>query len=137
MKTSIKLIVSALLLTLSTSAAVSVLAKDGQPDAKVFAVTMFPAADASKLWLCLAKYQTDKRINVELIDARGQVLFQEQLPAKGSRKNTYRQQFDLSQIGDGTYTFRISSPTTQTEEITFKLTTPGVTEVPARLISLN
>ena len=137
MNTSIKLTISTLMLLVSTSLPLSVLAQGDKPTGKVFNATMFPAADGSKIWLCLEKYQADHKINVELLDKRGEVMFNEELPAKGGKKNTYRQRFDLSQIGDGTYTFRISSAKDQTEEMTFKLATPSLTEVPARLISLN
>ena len=98
---------------------------------------MFPAADASKVWLHLEKYKTDEKINLELIDEKGKVIYRETLPKKSGKSNSFRQQFDMSQIGDGKYTFRLSAGT-QSQDMTFRLTTPTLTEqLPMRLISMN
>lgn len=137
MKSSIKLSISLLWLTLSMSVTSFGSPLDGGPTKKAFAVVMYPAADASSVWLLLEKYKADDKINVELLNERGQVLFRETLPGRGNRRNAYRQQFDLNQVGDGTYTFRVSG-TTQTEMISIKLATPAPTEqLPTRLISLK
>ncbi|QIP17192.1 hypothetical protein G8759_33415 [Spirosoma aureum] len=137
MKTSIKFVASALAFVLSVSASSFALGPGDQPEQKAFAIAMFPANDVSKVWLCLEKYKVDDKISVELLNEKGQVMFREALPAKGGKKNGYRQQFDLSQVGDGKYTFRISDGN-QTEERTFKLTTPTIEQqLPTRLISMN
>lgn len=137
MKTSIKQAFSLLLLALSVSVPLSGIAQPDQPEKKAFATAIYPAVDVSKVWLLLERYKADEKINVELLNERGQVLFRETLPMKGSKRNTYRQPFDLSQISDGKYSFRISA-NTQTEEIAFKLSTPKVVEqLPNRLVSMN
>ena len=137
MKTSIKLLASALFLALTVSVASPVLADDPHSPNKVFAVAMFPSADASKLWLHLEKYQVENRVQLELVNERGYVLFSETLPGKSSKQNSYRQPFDISQLGDGNYTFRISAGG-QREEISFKLSTPTLEAItPARLIAIK
>ena len=138
MKTSIKLLVSALFVSLTMSVLSTALAGDDKSQAKVFAVAMFPAADASKLWLCLEKkYQLENKINLALVNEQGQVLFEEMVCGKKSKQNTFRQQFDMSQLGDGTYTFRISAGS-QKEELTFKLSTPPLEATqPTRLVAIK
>ncbi len=137
MKTSIKLAFSLLLLALSVSAPLSGLAQSDQPEQKAFATAIYPSADVSKVWLLLERYKADEKINVELVNERGQVLFRETLPMKSGKRNAYRQPFDLTQISDGKYSFRISAGA-QTEEIAFKLSTPNVVEqLPSRLVSMN
>jgi len=135
MKTPFKLIASALLLSLTVSVSSPAVAVDDHKTKKAFAVAMFPATDASKIWLSLEKYKTEEKVTLALIDQTGQVLFQETVLGRGSKRNACRQQFDMSALGDGKYTFRIAAGS-QKEEITFKLATPSV-EVPARLISMN
>ena len=137
MKSSIKFIATALALVLSVSVSSFALTTGDQPEKKAFAVAMFPANNVSKVWLCLEKYKADDKINVKLVNEKGEVLFNEALPSKGGKRNAYRQQFDLSDIGDGKYTFRISNGS-QIEERTFKLATPTIEQqLPTRLISMN
>lgn len=136
MKTFSKLTVSALLLALSVSASPAGTVQQGHFPEKTFAVATYPAADACKLWLCLETYKPDAKIKVELVDQHGQVLFREGLPAKSGRRKGFRQSFDLSQVGDGSYTFRVSDGA-RTEEIAFNVSTPTVKPLPARLISLK
>ncbi len=135
MKTPNTLLASALL-ALTISAPATVLAQPGHFPEKTFAVATYPASHAGKLWLCLEKYNPDAKITVELINPQGQVLHREGLPTKGGRRGGFRQQFDLSQVGDGTYTFRISDGA-HTEAIAFNVSTPAVEPLPARLISLR
>ncbi len=137
MKTLLKATLSMALLAVSMSVSSPGMAQDDVSEKKAFAAAMFPSADASKLWLHLQKYKLDERVNVELINERGQVMFRETLPRKSNKMNCFRQQFDLSQIGDGKYTFRVTAGT-QTEEMTFKLATPTLeAQLPVRLISMN
>ncbi len=137
MKTSIKLLASTLLLALTASVSSPVLADDHKSQDKVFAAAMFPAAKNSKLWLCLEKYKSESRIDLMLVNERGEILFQETVCGKNSKQNAYRQQFDMSALSDGTYTFRIMAGT-QKEERSFKLTTPSVEEIqPTRLIAIK
>jgi hypothetical protein len=138
MKTHFHLITNILLLVFAVFTMASAGPKDGAPAAqKSFAAVMYPAAAASKVWLHLEKFKPTDKINVELFDETGKKLFQETLPRKAGQKNTYRQQFDLSEIADGRYTFRLSSGS-QTEEMTFNLTTPSVVEQKAtRFVSMK
>jgi hypothetical protein len=137
MKTSSKLLASALLLALTVSISSPVLADDHHSQNKVFAAAMFPAANNSKLWLCLEKYKSESKINLTLVNERGDVLFQETVCGKNSKQNAYRQQFDMSELGDGTYTFRITAGS-QKEERSFKLTTPTMEAIqPTRLIAIK
>ncbi|QJW88269.1 T9SS type A sorting domain-containing protein [Spirosoma taeanense] len=137
MKTFSKLVTSLLLLVLSISVCAPSNAQDEKNAQKSFAVAMFPAANACKLWMCLEKYKPEEKISVSLINQKGQVMFWEALPKKSGKQKGFRQQFDMSQLGDGNYTFRISNGT-QTEQITFKLSTPTLEEqLPTRLISMN
>lgn len=136
MKTFNKWLAGAMLLALSGSASVAAPTQQGHFPEKAFAVAMYPVSNACKLWLCLEKYNPNAKIQVELVNEQGQVLFREGLPAKGNKRNAFRQSFDVSQMSDGAYTLRISSAT-QTEQIAFKLSTPSVEQVPERLISLK
>jgi hypothetical protein len=138
MKTYFRLITSTLFVAFTIFTSASASPKDGAPAAqKSFVAVMYPASAASKVWLHLERFKPTDRINVELFDETGKKLFQEMLPRKAGQKNTYRQQFDLSEIADGTYTFRLSSGS-QTEEMTFNLTTPSVVEQKAtRFVSMK
>ncbi|GAB3540481.1 hypothetical protein [Spirosoma fluminis] len=137
MKTFLKLTLGLALLAATVSVSSPSMAQDDLTSKKAFTAVMFPAADASKLWLHLEKYKADETINLELMDAKGKVLYREKLPKKGGKTNCFRQQFDMSQIVDGRYTFRVSAGA-QSQEMTFKLTTPTLTEqLPIRLISMN
>ena len=137
MKTSVKLLASALLFVLSVSVSSPVQASDDKTQAKSFAVAMFPATAASKLWLCVERYQSEKRITLELLNEQGQVLFEEIVCGKNSKQNGYRQQFDMSQLTDGNYRFRIVAGS-QKEEFAFKLSTPAMQTIqPARLIAIK
>ncbi len=133
MKTSIKSLASALFLTVSLSS--SVLATDDHGQKKVFGVAVFPTIDASKLWVVLEKYQSENTVNLQLVNQRGDVLHQEILLGKRSRKNACRQQFDISQLPDGNYKFQITAGA-QKEEIQFQLGTPARQE-PTRLIAIK
>ncbi|GAB3801264.1 hypothetical protein GCM10028819_28140 [Spirosoma humi] len=137
MKTSIKLLAGALLVAVMASVSSPVLADDHKSQNKVFSAAMFPAANTNKLWLCLEKYQSENKIELMLISEKGEVLFQEVLCGKNSKKNAYRQQFDMSELKDGNYTFRVTAGT-QTEQFAFKLTTPTVEAIqPTRLVAIN
>lgn len=137
MKTSIKLLASALLIAVMTSISSPVSADDHKSQNKVFSAAMFPAANANKLWLCLEKYKAENKIDLMLISDKGEVLFQETLCGKNSKQNAYRQQFDMSELKDGNYTFRVTAGT-QKEEFAFKLTTPAVEAIqPTRLIAIK
>lgn len=138
MKTSLKLIASALLLAATVAVASPGVDPNGQPQKKAFSAVMYPAAGSSKVWLALEKTLPEFKVNVELLDQKGNVLFRETLPARGSkRNNAFSQSFDLSAVKDGNYTFRIYTAGFQNEEFTFNLSTPTVTEKPARLISIK
>jgi len=137
MKTSIKLITSSLLIALTVSAYSPVLATDTPSQGKAFTAVMYPAANSSKLWLALEKYQSENKITLELVNQKGVILFQETVAGKKSKQNAYRQQFDISELKDGDYTFRISAGN-QKEEITFKLATPTLEALqPTRLIAIK
>ncbi|MFD2569864.1 hypothetical protein ACFSUS_04415 [Spirosoma soli] len=137
MKTFLKSTLSTLLLAAIVSVSLPGLAQDDLSSTKSFAAAMFPAADASKLWLHLEKYKPEDKISVELYNERGKILYHGVLPKKSNKRNSFRQQFDMSQISDGKYTFRVTGGS-QTQEMTFKLTTPTLTEaLPNRLISMN
>ena len=137
MKTSIKLLASALLLTLTVSVSSPGMTGDDKKQAKVFTAVVFPAADASKLWLCLEKYQSEPRITLALVNATGEVLYQETVSGRNSKQKAYRQQFDISELADGMYTFRILAGT-QVEEHKVTLSTPvPETTQPTRLIAIK
>ena len=137
MKTSIKLLTSALLLTLTVSVSSPSVAGDDKIQAKVFTAVVFPAADASKLWLCLEKYQSEPKITLTLVNTTGEVLFQETVSGRNSKQKAYRQQFDMSQLADGNYTFRVLAGT-QVDEHKITLSTPvPETTQPTRLIAVK
>lgn len=133
MKTSIQLFASALLLGVTLSS--SVMAIDDHTQKKVFAVAIFPTLDASKLWLCLEKYQAENTVKLTLVSQQGEVLHQEILMGKRSKNNACRQQFDISQLPDGDYTFQIVAGT-QKETIVFHLATPAK-QAPTRFIAIK
>ncbi|MBD2700570.1 hypothetical protein IC229_07985 [Spirosoma sp. BT702] len=137
MKTTFKMLASVLLLALTVSVSSPTLADDGQSQKKVFAAAVFPAADMTKMWFYLEKYKSENKVSLELIGQRGEVLYQETVLGKNSKRNTCRQQFDMSQLTDGNYTFRITAGT-QVEEYTFKLSTPQeVKPAPSRHIAIK
>lgn len=137
MRTSIKLLASALLLTLTVSVSSPGMAGDDKIQAKVFTAVVFPAANTSKLWMCLEKYQSAPKITLSLVDAKGEVLFQETVSGRNTKKKAYRQQFDMSQLADGLYTFRVVAGT-QVEEHKVTLSTPvPETTQPTRLIAIK
>ncbi|GAB3694094.1 hypothetical protein GCM10027592_14660 [Spirosoma flavus] len=137
MKTTFKMLASAFLLALTVSVSSLALADDGQSQKKVFAAAMFPAADMTKMWLYLEKFKNENKINLELIGQRGEVLFQETVLGKNSKRSSCRQQFDMSQLTDGNYTFRLTAGT-QVEEYTLKLSTPKeVKPTPIRHIAIK
>ena len=133
MKTSIKSLASALLLGLMFYS--SSFAIDDHSQKKKFSVAVFPAADASKLWLCLEKHQADQAVSLQLVNQQGDVLYQEVLLSKRSKKQSCHQKFDTSQLPDGNYTFRIVSGM-YSEIVSFKLETP-VIETPSRFIAIK
>ena len=101
---------------------------------KTFESAVFPAAAPAKMWVHIAKKAINRSVTVELLNQRGQVIASEWY---GRRQPVVCTRFDLSQIGDGVYTFRISDGQ-QTQERTFKLATPGFEEqLPKRLITLS
>ncbi|GAB3992868.1 hypothetical protein GCM10028807_26700 [Spirosoma daeguense] len=137
MKTTVKMLASAILLALTVSVVTPALADDGNSQKKVFAAAVFPAADMTKMWIYLEKYKSENKVNLELVSEKGEVLFQETLLRKNSKRNACRQQFDMSQLGDGTYIFRITAGT-QVEEVSFKLSTPALTKpMPIRQIAIK
>lgn len=137
MKTPIKLTVSALFLTLSLLSSLPGQSQNEYYTEKPFAAVMYPAQADSKLWLCLEHYKPGEKVCIELINQKGQVLFDETISGKPKKRNAYRQSFDMNQLGDGTYTFLISAGGHK-EEFTFKLSTPALQQtIPARLIAVN
>lgn len=110
------------------------LGQGGDPDKKSFAVAMYPAADASKVWMSVEKNTPDRRLQVEMRDDKGQILYSGIVSKK---TKAFHQRFDLSQVKDGLYTFRISDGQESTER-SFRLSTPGVQEaLPQRMITMN
>lgn len=137
MRTSIKLTISALSLAFSLLYSLPGMSQDTYYTEKSFAVAMYPALENSKLWLTLEQYKPEEKLSVELVDQQGKLLYNETLSGKLRKRNAYRQSFDMSQLGDGKYTFRISGGGHK-EEFTFKLTTPSLQQtLPARLIAIN
>lgn len=137
MKTSLKSIACAFVAVVSMSVSSFGNAPGDEPQKKEFAIAMFPASQESKVWLSLEKYNTKAKISIQLLDEKGKVVFREEVSVKAGKSNGIRQQFDLSEIGDGQYTFRISDGN-QVEERTFKLSSPTVSQQqPVRLISMN
>ena len=129
-----KSLASALLLALTVSS--SVLATDDDhSQKKVFSVAVFPTLDASRLWVCLEKYQAENAVSLTLVSQQGEVLYQEVLMGKRSKHNACRQKFDISQLADGDYTFHIVAGT-QKETITFHLATP-TNPTPTRLVAIK
>ena len=101
---------------------------------KRFDIAMYPALEPSKLWLNIERSTMLAQIRVDMCDAKGQVLFSEWLPKNDTK---FHQRFDLSTIGDGTYTFIITDGV-QRQERTFRLSTPGFEEqLPKRLITIS
>lgn len=72
---------------------------------KRFATAIYPASEPSKIWLNVERTTLLGQLRVDMYDATGRVLFSEWLPKKDAK---FHQCFDLSVIGDGSYTF--SSP---------------------------
>ena len=133
MKTSFKLLASALFLTVALSSFAP--ATDDHGHKKVFGVAVYPTTDALKLWVVLEKYQAENTVTLMLLDQRGDVLHQEILLGKRSRQNACRQQFDISQLPDGNYRFQITAGN-QKEDIPFQLGTPAKQE-PTRFIAIK
>lgn len=141
MKTSVQQIAKALLLGVCVS--VSSLAVAQSTASEVYyeakpkqnlAVVMYPASDPSKLWLVVEKNLPTSRIYVEIKDNKDKVVYQDWMHVKST---VFRQRLDLSQLTDGVYTFKISDGK-NTQERSFKLATPGITEqLPKRHISMN
>lgn len=103
-------------------------------EATTFDSAIYPAAAPSKMWVHIAKKVAGQALRIELLNAKGQVIASEMYPRKQPSVCT---RFDLSDVGDGIYTFRISDGY-QTQERTFKLTTPGFEEqLPKRLITMK
>lgn len=101
---------------------------------KTFAVGTYAAKEPSKLWVNIERLKFAGPIRVAVYDAKGRELFTEVLPKRNLR---FRQKFDFSQINDGAYTLVISDGH-QTQEQTFRLSTPGLQEqLPQRLITLR
>ncbi len=101
---------------------------------KTFDISVFPAAAPSKMWVYINKKTFNRSLRVELVNERGQVLATEWYSKKQPVVCT---RFDLSEVGDGTYTFRITDGA-QTQERIFKLATPGFEEqLPKRLITMS
>lgn len=101
---------------------------------KTFATAIYPASEPSKLWLNIERASLLGQIRVDMCDAKGIVLFSEWLPKKEAK---FHQCFDLSEVGDGMYTFVITDGV-QRQERTFRLNTPGFQEqLPKRLITMN
>jgi hypothetical protein len=95
---------------------------------------VFPAADPLKLWMVVAKEDHRASVKVELLNAKNQVLHEEVV---GAWQQKFRQRFDLSDMPDGRYTFRISDGHTVQERV-FKLSSPGLQEqLPKRLVTMN
>ncbi len=133
MKTVGSWLSKALMLGMTAS---SLVLGQGSPyyEEKRFAISMYPAAEPSKLWLNIERATLLGQIRVDVCDRTGHVLFSELLPKKSAK---FHQRFDLSAIGDGTYTFVITDGV-QRQEQTFKLSTPGFQEqLPQRLITLK
>ena len=135
MKKSVNLLAGILLVILFVAS--SAVAGDEKSQTKVFTAAMFPATDASKLWLCLEKYQPWERVTLTLLNEQGTVLFEEIVSGKKSKQKAYRQQFDISQLADGAYTFRISAGS-QVEQYTFLLLPPPIVyKEPTRRVVLR
>lgn len=136
MNTSIKLLASAFVAFAVTfsSPAYSI---DDHSAKKAFTSTIYPNADASKIWMVLAKYQSAEKVTLELISAKGKVLFREIALGKNAKNMSYRQAFDISELTDGQYTFRITAGDQQ-EEHSFNLATPSVEITnPSRLVAIK
>lgn len=95
---------------------------------------VYPAADPLKLWVAVEKEDLTANLRIELLDSRNRPLHTEIV---GRRMNKVCQRFDLSQMPDGRYTFRITDGNT-VQERAFKLSSPGLQEqLPSRLVTLN
>lgn len=137
MKTPIRLIVSALILTLSVLSSLPGMSQNQYYSEKSFTAVMYPATAESKLWLCLEQYEPKSKVCLQIVDQKGYVLYNETIAYKPRKRNAYRQLFDMSQLGDGKYTFRISAGDHK-EEFAFKLSTPTLQQtLPTRLIAIN
>lgn len=101
---------------------------------KAFESAVFPAALPAKMWVLIDKKSLNRPVSVELRDAKGRLVASEWY---AKNRPTVRVRFDLSDVGDGIYTFRISDGR-QVQERTFKLSTPGFEEqLPKRQITMN
>lgn len=133
MKTFFKPIIKALVLGVSVFVSSLAIAQNAQGEKKPFEVAMYPAADASKVWMNVVKHDEGRRLRIEMLDAKKQVLYSS-TTAKSVK--SFRQRFDLREIKDGVYTFRITDGT-ETTERSFRISTPGVQEeLPKRLITM-
>jgi len=95
---------------------------------------VFPAADPLKLWMVVEKEDLRASVKVELLNTKNQVLHEQVV---GSWQQKFRQRFDLSDMPDGRYTFRISDGHSVREHV-FKLSSPGLQEqLPKRLVTMN
>lgn len=95
---------------------------------------VFPAADPLKLWVVAEKEDPKGRITIELLDDKNRRLH---IDMVDRQMHKVRQRFDLSNMPDGQYTFRISDGN-NVQERTFKLSSPGLQEqLPKRLVTMN
>jgi hypothetical protein len=137
MKTPILLTVSGLFLVLGLLASLPAMSQDEYYSEKTFAAVMYPAKEEPILWLCLEQYKTEEKITVQLVNEQGKVLFDEVLYGKVRERNAYRQKFDISELKDGKYTFRLSTASRK-EEFIFDLSTPSLQPLqPTRLIAIK
>ncbi len=97
-------------------------------------MAIYPALEPAKLWLNIERTTRMGQVQVKMCDRQGHVLFSEWLPKRDTK---FHQGFDLSGIGDGTYTFIVTDGV-QRQEQTFRLSSPGFEQqLPKRLISMN
>lgn len=136
MKKVISTFVAALALALVPAVPYTSFAQEApqtSPSSSLQAV-VYPAANATKLWMVVDKPTQSSKVRVELVDKANKVLYTGLLPR---RSKAYKQQFNLSEMTDGNYTIRITDGDKVVEK-TFRLSTPGLNEqLPQRYVTMN
>lgn len=110
-------------------------AQDNAPYARSFEAAVYPAATPLKLWMIVDKSNHDnKPLKVEVLNSENKVMHSHVLP---NRAPKVRQQFDMSDLANGTYTIRITDGK-ETIEKTFKLKPTALSEqLPQRYMTMN
>lgn len=135
MKTRLTSILSALVLTANlTVSSLTFAQKADYYEQPTFQIGMFPNSDKTKIWLSFERYDQAKPLHITLRDASNKEMYDNYV---SRRMDKGRQCFDMSQMGDGLYTFTVTDGK-HTQERSFRISTPGIREtLPQRQITMR